>query len=500
MWRKKGTDLFDDDQFGPAARCFEASGDYAWAQWAQGKHLHETGNKDEAGKAYRRALREFYTGGDHPKVLDLALMVSRFALWNSADDDVVDASLLKCPEHLARVDTVRLALKRGKWDDVLVDDLKDGLCADLFLPHRRHSRLKEIVARASDFDRSEMENFLPVFVGDFDHDAGVYDEAVRIYLEAQDKVSALTSTEASLLSVQKGRTTETLANIVDHWQKSSLSPTDDRLTLLLELFKSPSKAARSRAEDCMRYLGRNVIILSVDHAEADRTCLYDFSTSDFIVEVTAVLMSRFTAKPVEVVRWFYSRGDFFNADQFARKRLSKWTNSELCAVAIMLRVRSGWLSEAVQKKNIVAWCMLVVMGAAEMSFDEKDVFVNELLRLTPLLNATEQSLVDLTLALNKGNKLIAEKRQRRAAEATRFPQWNERDTEASEEPDERSKRAREENENRFQEEKEKVRVFVHNHFKTKKLWTRSNLIKMVRTMRAVASILPKDRRAQCDGS
>jgi hypothetical protein len=28
-------------------RCFEASGDYAWA-WAQGKHLHETGNKLQA--------------------------------------------------------------------------------------------------------------------------------------------------------------------------------------------------------------------------------------------------------------------------------------------------------------------------------------------------------------------------------------------------------------------------------------------------------------------
>jgi tetratricopeptide (TPR) repeat protein len=487
MWRKKGTELFDDDQFEPAARCYEASGDDALAQWAQGKHFYETGNKDEAGKSYRRALREFYAGGDYPKVLDLALVVSRFALWNSADDEVVDVSLRKCPEHLARVDTVRLALKRGKWDDIIVDDLKDGVCADLFLPHRNQSRLKEIVARASDSDRSEMENLLPVVVGDFHHDAGFYDEAVRIYLEARDKVSAMASTEASLISVQKGRATETLAKIVDYWrQKSSLSPTDDRLTLLLELFQSPSKAASSRAEDCMRYLGRNVIILSVDRAEVDRTCLYDFSPSDFIVEVTAFLMSRFSTKPVEVVHWFNVRGDSFNADQFAKKRLSKWTNLELCAVAIMQRVRSGWLSEAVQKRRIIAWCMLVVMGAAEMSYDEKDVFVNEILRLTPLLNATEQSLVGLALALNKGNRVIAEKR--RAAEATKIPQSKERDTEASEDPAERSKRAKEENENRLQEEKEKVRVFVQNHFK-REPWSGNNLTKMVRTMRAIALII-----------
>jgi hypothetical protein len=123
--------------------------------------------------------------------------------------------------------------------------------------------------------------------------------------------------------------------------------------------------------------------------------------------------------------------------------------------------------------------MLVVIGAAEMSFDEKDAFVNELLTLTPL--PTEQSLVDLTLALNKGNKVIAAKRQRRAAEATRL-----RDPEASKESAERSQRVREENENLFQEEQEKVRVFVQNHFKP---WSRSNLTKMVRTMRAVASII-----------
>jgi hypothetical protein len=308
MWRAKGMELFDDDQFGPAARCFEASGDRAWAQWAQGKHLHEAGNKEEAAESYGRALQEFYSGGDYPKALDLALVVSRIRQWNSAHDEIVDVSLRRCPEHLARVDIVRLALKRGKWGDIVVDDLKYGGCADLFVSYRSQSRLKEIVARASDVDRSEMESFVPMFVGDFNHEAGVYDEAVRIYLQAQDTFSAMTSTEASLGHVQKGRAPEILAKIVGHWQISSLEPTTDRLSLLLDLFKSPIKAARSRAEDCMRHLGRNVIIVSC--AEVDQTCLYDFSKSHFIVEVTAFLMSRFTTKPVEVVRWFLSRGDF----------------------------------------------------------------------------------------------------------------------------------------------------------------------------------------------
>jgi hypothetical protein len=71
MWRKKGMELFDDEQFGPAARCFEASGDYAWAQ-AQGKHLHETGNKLRPRNLIVEQS-EFYTGGDFPKVLDLLL-------------------------------------------------------------------------------------------------------------------------------------------------------------------------------------------------------------------------------------------------------------------------------------------------------------------------------------------------------------------------------------------------------------------------------------------
>jgi hypothetical protein len=71
--------------------------------------------------------------------------------------------------------------------------------------------------------------------------------------------------------------------------------------------------------------------------------------------------------------------------------------------------------------------------------------------------ATEQSL-NLTLHPNKGNKLIAEKRQRRGSkdEATRH--------EGPEESIERSLRAREK-QNLFQEEEEKVRVFVQNHFK-----------------------------------
>jgi hypothetical protein len=253
----------------------------------------------------------------------------------------------------------------------------------------------------------------------------VSDEAVRLYIQASDLISAEELTSESLEFVKtSGNGQVVLSRCIDHWNKSSKQPTDRRIILLLEMFRSPTKTAKSSAQECMLLFGRSVIIESIDHATLDRSALYDFSSSGFVVEVTEALCSQFSRQLVEVVRWFTSRNDFFQASQFTKTRLSRWTNNEICAIALILREPSEWISKELHKRKVIRWCILVVMGSAALSNQSKVAFVDKLLSHKLLLTATDQSLAELTLKLfNHGPNEFGIVSV--VKELQRFP-WNER--------------------------------------------------------------------------
>ena len=69
-WRKKGLNLFEDQQYKVAARCFEAAGDSGWSYWSYGRYFHEEGDTSEAFKSYTYAMVDFHARENHERVLD----------------------------------------------------------------------------------------------------------------------------------------------------------------------------------------------------------------------------------------------------------------------------------------------------------------------------------------------------------------------------------------------------------------------------------------------
>jgi len=406
MWRQKGKELFEDEQFVTASRCFDSAGDRGWSAYANGRHFLGYGNKSSAIAAYHEAFSEFFTSGEYELSLDVALLLTKFASWNLCDNTKLDLAIRTCPDYLDRNDVVRLNLLCNRWDDIDSEDLKEGFLSDILVLYRTHPRLVRLVQQASNEDRAEMEATIPGVVGDYHARIGAVDSAVRLYIQAADGESAEKSTLMSLQTVQStGNGQAALSKCISFWTSSRMKPADRTLSLLLQLYQSPTKAAKTNAYDCLAVLGRTVIIESVDHAKLDRTVLYEFSASEFVIEVTRTLESRFPRNQVEVVRWFALRKDKSHAVQFAKKRLSKWTVKEVCSIALILGEPDDWIVREIHKRKIVSWYMLALMGTNTIQSEKKSEYAGKFVstKLRPLVD-TDQSLLNLVRELFRGKQ------------------------------------------------------------------------------------------------
>lgn len=400
MWREKGHELFDDGQYFMASRCFGSSGDRGWSNYAIGRHLLELGNKPDSVDAYCRAFHEFYRSLEFERTVDVALTLAKIAPECKIDSEKLDIAVRRCPDYVDRVDVIRLALLCGKWDKIFVDDLKEAHLADILMIYRENEDMVRLVAEAADVDRADMEDSIPAIVGDFHKSLGATVEAIRLFIKAQDFMQAEELTRATLASVKRSGLGQTvLTACLDQWTKSSKKPTDRNLALLLDMFRSPVKTAQTRGEECTRLFGRTVVVECVDHNNLNRSDLYHFSSRDFLVEVTDALASQFSNRLAEVVRWFATRGNPFQATQVAKKRLSKWSNKEICSIAVILQEPAEWILKELNKRKLLDWFMLAVMGSMTLTRYKKRAFVTGLLSHKLLLTVTAKSLVELTQIL-----------------------------------------------------------------------------------------------------
>ena len=424
MWRLKGLELFEDEQYIMASRCFDSSGDCGWSEYARGRNFHGYGNKTAAIAAYHTAFSEFFASEEYERALDVALVLTKFASWNLNDNTKLDLAIRKCPDYLDRNDVVRLNLLCDRWDDIGVEDLKEEYLSDILVLYRTHDNLVRLVQTASDEDRIEMEDSIPAIIGDYHHSQASHDSAVRLYMQANNGKCAEESSLASLAVVKStGNGQVVLSKCFDHWNKTRMKPADPTLSLLLLLFQSPTDIAKTRAEDCLACLGRSVIIESIDRAKLDRTVLYDFSRSEFVMEVRQTLESRYPRKQIEVVRWFASRNDKFQATQFAKKRLSKWTVKEVCAIALILGQPADWTLKEISKRKIGFWYLLALIGSNTIQRENKCAYANKLLSSKLLLAETDESLAKLVRKLFGSKKLLGDEETIAAVEETvlRYP-------------------------------------------------------------------------------
>lgn len=106
-----------------------------------------------------------------------------------------------------------------------------------------------MVKQVTNRDRAEMEETIPAVVGDYHRQAGASAEAVRLYIRAFDYRNAEELTTSTLETVKaSGKDRTVLSECMNHWKKVSTKPTEKKIALLVEMFRSPIRAAQSSAK------------------------------------------------------------------------------------------------------------------------------------------------------------------------------------------------------------------------------------------------------------
>ena len=386
-WKKKGMEHFEDKQYHHAARCFDASGDVAWSQYAEFRRLLSEGNKGDAESACVRAMEEFAAQMSFAKVVELAVLAERHTCWPSCKTDLIRRALDAEEMELDRDDYIRLSLRCENWSRVTVDDLKNPVMSGIWLATRADKRLSGMLKRAATSELDEISLVVPAIMGDFYRGLNLLDKAVDLYLQAQENESA-TEIVRSLLDEfdQKGTrktvATEKTLTYLDYCVTScldqSLRSGDNQVKSLLRAIKAlrenpnrgvpPCNLLRTVIPDCAKHLRRSVILWSVEYAKADRLCLYYFGATLFLPEITSELTRRFSDRMIEAVKWFLSLNETGLAADFSRKRLREWNNSEILSLVLVLRPSQGdgweWIYDKIYSSRLTTWCVCVVAGSA----------------------------------------------------------------------------------------------------------------------------------------
>jgi len=363
-WREKGMELYRDEKFVFAARCFSNACDHAWSSWSEGRHLERDGNMIDALKAFEAALLEFHDRKEFTEITDRAIWLEkRTKAWVERCNFVILGALNACPFHVkCRSDFLKVSLRCSGWELLSVSDLKEEENALILLQYRGHAELMSLVRTIPKCDIESVERNLPEIIGDLYRDLMLYDEAVRLFLAASDVESAKHTTIKLLKLVRQenpstGKTVKLLTSAVEHWLGMQFPDplSDKRIELLIILFQNPEAALQGpNGSEIVNHLGRIIVLVAVDHAKLDRMLLYDVNSSIFHNDVIDCLVKRFPTDPLEVVKWFLSKGDLTRAHNFAKGSMSTWDSCELVELVVLLYQSSdiGWLFEKIKEKRV----------------------------------------------------------------------------------------------------------------------------------------------------
>ena len=343
MWVDRGRRLFKDGHFHMAAHCFASAGDQGWLHWSEGRHLEAIGLFGKAVTEFWKALNIFFGRKEYELILDISARIPNGEPWPSECNEIVQEALKHRPHYLRRFDVVQLSLQRGAWDELSTGDLRDESLSPLFMAHREHPSLHKLVGECSPEDRHIVESVLPLVTIDYFRSRQEYVEAIRVCLTCEKVDEAAKSSNAAISVAKQGKRLDDLPNIVKLWTSSPLSPSLEHyhaLEALLLLFRSPNDAA-AQGKQIMHFLGKSIVRFAVTYAGLDHTILYDFSQTDFLVDVFAALSE--SLRPLDIVHWFCDKNDTSATLQFISGRLKQWDLDEIYEIVHVVRPWPLWL-------------------------------------------------------------------------------------------------------------------------------------------------------------
>lgn len=428
-WIEKAEKFVSNMQFHLAARCFNLAGDKAMSYWCSGKAFEADGDDIKAVQNFLSALDAFSAKDYCEKVLAVCQILSSPGMaslcdWTPERSLYVDRAILLRPDHLPRSDLVKLALVRGLWNDIHVEDILNPELASLFLVYRENLALRKLVKNANNQDREEVLYVAPALIGDYHKDKNNLVEAISAYLRCHSAHDALSATADVLRGFESGQQkSDDVLRTVSLWVGSGKSASYP-VSLLLELFRAPVKVGKLKFKECMTRLGRPVIILAVDEVKSGRTTLHDINPSEFFPEVAEELLSKFHDH-VKVVQWYCQRDCKELALDFGKQHAKKLSARMICDIVLLYRDVPKWLVLEADRRNEVAE-MLLHLFASSCSSDMRQTFLTSITDISEELKQVRScgDIVLLAWCFGKLCEGSAKKKKSKRQNTPKLPEAN----------------------------------------------------------------------------
>lgn len=335
QWLMRANELFREERYDIASRCYEKAELPSMVAWALGRHFAQQKDKKRAKQYFLQASQEFHELNECEKVLDLGVEVLTVSDWNEKPpqfikDSVFLESLNQCPHHLGRRDRLRIEIFRDKWEGVHLDDIQDN--PTLVSKRRNYPGLMKFMCALDRSDLWKLSQRLPCVVADVCFYRKQYHDATNLFLAGKDFEKATDSSEA-MIQVLDGRgNPESLLKLMDLWKlhmQYVLAHTGSKMFLLFNLFDDPENASRKKPLRYVQALNPSAVKFAVAWKNLNPTILHSFCKKSFHDDVKAELQRQHKDDLAKVVIWLLFNGDKDHATEFVSERLSTWKTDEL---------------------------------------------------------------------------------------------------------------------------------------------------------------------------
>ena len=337
QWLLRADDLFEEERYLLASRCYEKAESPAFAAWARGRHFAQERSKEQATRELLRTSRFFFELSDYRKVLEIASEMLGVVSWdeeqpNFISDELLDASEAQHPNYLSH--SVRLNMdvfRDTKWNRISLEDIEKE---HMVISKRRgFPGLIAFLQHFSDLEIQRVAKVIPCLVGDLLYSRRKFVDAIDLYLIGSDFPKAEEISVEFVHFLKKNKDPIELLQLADMWVPHmhclSTQKVRGTLPLLFSLIDDPEKAAETHSSQCLDKLGRHAIKFIVDDKGLDPTHLHAFCQNSFHEEVLKELKRNHKGDPESIVTWFLSRGDREHAMDFILDKMSKWEVQEL---------------------------------------------------------------------------------------------------------------------------------------------------------------------------
>ena len=336
QWLQRADDLFEEERYLLASRCYEKAESSAFAAWARGRHFAQERSKEQATREFLRTSRLFFEQFDYKKVLEIASEMLGVVSWDEEpalfiSDELLDASEAQHPNYLSHSVLVIIDVFRDKWSRISFEDIEKE---NIVISKRRgFPGLIGFLQHFSDLEIQRVAKVIPCIVGDILYSRRKFVDAIDLYLIGSDFPKAEEISVEFVHFLKKNKDPSELLQLADMWVPHmhclSTQKVRGTLPLLFSLIDDPEKAAETHSSQCLDKLGRHAIKFIVHHKGLDPTHLHAFCQNAFHEEVLKELKCNHKGDPESIVTWFLSRGDREHAMDFILDKMSKWEVQEL---------------------------------------------------------------------------------------------------------------------------------------------------------------------------